>query len=158
MVFLSTYPAADWVSCLTALDAAGSVSGPKGVRRTVPLHGFVRGALETGLAADEIIDGVRVPMLSAGARWGYHKLCRKTGEFAEAIGAVVIDRDRCRIVAGATHSRPVVIDLAAGDVADGMTPDDIAARLTAAGLDANAYELKIHTAAVRRAIEEAVAR
>ena len=151
-------PAADWVSCLTALDAAVSVSGAKGARRMVPLHGFVRGALETALAADEIIDGVRVPKLSAGARWGYHKICRKTGEFAEAIGAVVIDGDRCRIVAGATHSKPVVIDLAARDVAKGMAGADIAARLTGAGLDADTYELKIHTAAVRRAIEEAVAR
>ena len=92
-------PAADWVTCLTALDASVSITGPRGTRRS-KLAAFMRGVMETDLAADEILDAISVPRLSSAARWGYHKICRKTGEFAEAIGAVVVDRDRCRIVAG----------------------------------------------------------
>ena len=38
------------------------------------------------LADDEIVESVRVPKLSAGARWGYYKFCRKTGEFPDAAG------------------------------------------------------------------------
>ena len=30
-----------------------------------------------------------VPKLSPQARWGYYKICRKAGEFPDAIGAVV---------------------------------------------------------------------
>ena len=146
-------PAADWLSCLTALGASVSVTGPRD-RREVALAAFVRGVMETDLAPDEIIDGVRIPRLSASARWGYHKICRKTGEFAEAIGAAVFDRDRARVVAGATTGRPIVLE---GVAADFAKATDLSARLRAAGLDGDSYEMKIHTAAVRRAIEEAFA-
>ena len=49
--------------------------------------------------------------LSSDARWGYNKLCRKAGEFALAIGAVLDDpeRDRFRAVIGATMGRPIVV-------------------------------------------------
>lgn len=150
-------PAADWLACLSALGAEVSINGPSG-RRTSPLVGFVKGALETALAADEIIDGVRIPRLSAKARWGYHKIWRKTGEFAEAIGAVVIDRDTCSIVAGATAGRPAVIELPAADLLDRPpTSEDIAGMLSAAGLQGDHYETSIHIAAVRRAMAEALA-
>ena len=150
-------PAADWVSCLTALDATVLVSGPAG-RRELSLAAFVRGVMETELTTQEIVDGVRIAKLSASARWGYHKICRKTGEFAEAIGAVVIDRDVARIVAGATSGRPIVMQVPAKEIVDRRnTSADIAARLEAAGLEADMYEMRIHAAAVRRAIEEAIA-
>jgi carbon-monoxide dehydrogenase medium subunit len=150
-------PAADWLACLSALGAEVSISGASGQRKA-PLVGFVKGALETSLAADEIIDGVRIPRLTARARWGYHKIWRKTGEFAEAIGAVVIDRDTCSIVAGATAGRPAVIELPAADLLDRPpTSGDIAGMLAAAGLQGDAYETSIHVAAVRRALAEALA-
>ena len=144
-------PAADWLTCLLALGASVSISGARG-QRTAPLAGFIRGVMETTLGPDEILDAVVIPKLSATARWGYHKICRKTGEFADAIGAVVIDRDRARIVAGATTGRPIVIETAASEL-----PTDIAVHLRSAGLDADTYEMNVHTAAVRRAIEEATA-
>lgn len=150
-------PAADWVSCLSALGAQVMICGAKG-RRTAQLVGFIKGALETDLAPDELIEAVRVPRLSAQARWGYHKICRKTGEFAEAIGAVVIDRGLCHVVAGATNGRPAVLELPADDVlARPPAAGDIAALLEAAGLKGDAYEMSIHAAAVRRAFAEALA-
>jgi aerobic carbon-monoxide dehydrogenase medium subunit len=150
-------PAADWLSCLSALGARISISGPGG-RRETPLVGFVKGALETALGPDELIDGVVIPRLGEKARWGYHKICRKTGEFAEAIGAVVIDGDSCSIVAGATTGRPAVIEVPAAEVlARPPGREDILAMLRAAGLEGDDYEMSIHAVAVRRAIGEAIA-
>ena len=111
------------------------------------------------LAAEEIVEGVRIPRLSAEARWGYHKLTRKTGEFAHAIGAVVIDKDTCSIVAGATASRPLVLELPAADILSRPpASDDIRGMLEQAGLQGDAYQMSIHTVAVRRALAEALAR
>lgn len=149
-------PAADWLSSLTALGGTVAVVGPKG-RREIALAGFVRGFMETELAPDEIVESVSIPKLPAGARWGYHKICRKTGELADAIGAAVIDGGIARLVAGATSGKPVVLDVPdteAGRLA-GST-GALAERLCAAGLDADAYETKIHTVAVRRALTEAL--
>ena len=150
-------PAADWVSCLTALRAVVCVVGARG-RRDVPIEQFIRGPLETALDEAEIIERVVVHGLSPNARWGYHKICRKTGEFAEAIGAVVIDRDVCRLVAGATSGKPVVVELPAADVASRTrSTSEIKAMLAAAGLHGDSYDMSIHTAAVRRALQEATA-
>lgn len=151
-------PAADWVSCLSALGASVTISGPNG-KRVEPVVGFIKGALQAGIEADEIIDGVKVPRLGRGARWGYHKICRKTGEFADAIGAVVIDRGTCCIVAGATTGRPAVVEIPAGDVLEAPPPRaDIEMMLKAAGLGGDGYELAVHVAAVQRALVEAMAR
>ena len=50
----------------------------------VPLAQFQRGLMETSLGPAEVLKGVLVPRLSAGARWSYRKFCRKVGEFALA--------------------------------------------------------------------------
>ena len=65
---------------------------------------------ETTLLSGELVEAVTVPRLSNQAKWGFYKVCRKTGEFANAIGAVLFDpaRSVCRAVLGATESRPVV--------------------------------------------------
>jgi carbon-monoxide dehydrogenase medium subunit len=149
-------PAADWVSCLTALRASVAVTGPKGTRK-LAIEDFVRGALDTALAPDEIVDAVELPRLGSGAHWGWHKICRKTGEFAEAIGAVVFDRDRCRIVSGATTGRVVVIDADAAEVVGkSHTTQSMATRLAAAGLEGDRYEMNVHAAAAGRAMAEAL--
>ena len=79
------------------------------------------GALEADLRPGELLVSVKAPRLSRSARWGYHKICRKTGEFAHAIGAFVVDPERgvCRAVIGATESRPIVIADARPIIADG---------------------------------------
>jgi aerobic carbon-monoxide dehydrogenase medium subunit len=148
-------PAADWLTCLAALEASVSISGGHG-QRLLPLGRFVSSAMATELAGDELIDGIEVPRLSAGARWGYHKICRKTGEFAEAIGAVVIDRGRCRIVAGATGGLPIVLDRPAAEVlADPAGAVVKTAELYAASFPGDLYAANVHTACVRRALEQA---
>lgn len=104
-------PAADWPSILCGLDASCVILSPDGNRRTLPISDFIIGAFENALNSGEMLLGFRVPRLSPEGKWGYQKLCRKTGEFASAIAVVKIDPDRdCfRLVFGATEGRHLII-------------------------------------------------
>ncbi|MDC7788752.1 FAD binding domain-containing protein [Rhodoplanes sp. TEM] len=153
-------PAADWVSSLTALGAEVLITRADGTQRRLPVEDFIQGALASALEPGEILDGVRIPRFSAEARFGFEKICRKTGEFAEAMGVAVHDPARgvCRIVAGAAGGRPVVIEASRGAgarllerFADAAAVHDM---LTEAGLAGDAYRMRLHVAAVRRAVEE----
>ena len=154
-------PAADWIACLAALDAEAILYGRSG-RRSVRVADFMVGVFETVMGPDEILEAVRVPRLGAGVRWGYYKVCRKTGEFAHAIGAVLHDPDyrRCRAVVGATDSAPIVLDDAAILFGGDPTPplsekfDRTAARdlLRERGLGGDPYSLQIHAVALERAV------
>ncbi len=103
-------PAADWVSVFAALDGVAVARSARGTRR-IASGAFLRGAFATALADDEVLAAVELPLLSAGARWAYRKVCRKTGEFASAIGVVVLDpaRGLARVVAGAVEAAPVLL-------------------------------------------------
>ena len=119
-------PAADWVSALSALSAEVEGASRERKVRRVKLGEFVLGALDVGLAADELVTAIRVPALPPSARWGYVKHCRKVGEFAHAIGAVVIDpaEGSGRAVIGAVEAAPIVIEdvriLFSGAINDGL--------------------------------------
>ena len=155
-------PSADWISILAALGASVTLRGPNGVR-TIPVEDYMLGALEADLRPGELLVSVKAPRLSRSARWGYHKICRKTGEFAHAIGAFVVDPERgvCRAVIGATGSRPIVIADARCIVANGASGrfDSHAADKLAssAGID-DPLERQTHVAALRRAVEWATGR
>jgi len=103
-------PAADWVATLCALGAECLISGTNG-RRRLPADQFIIAAYENALAADEVLEAISIPRLSLNGTWGYHKVCRKTGEFALAMGAVLHDPDRnvFRAVIGATQGKPIVV-------------------------------------------------
>ena len=145
-------PAADWLSAFCALNAEVLIAGKSGAR-SVAVTGFVTGAMTTGLAHDEIITGIRFEKLSAQSLWGYHKICRKTGEFAEAIGVVVHDPKQCvtRAIAGALGGAPIALATlpALPDVAVWQ------ALLSAAGYRADAYDVQIHAVVLQRAFEQA---
>jgi len=108
-------PAADWVSAMAALDAQIVIRGRTGQRRQ-SAGAFMTGAYAADLHDDEIVVAVHVPALSETARWAYHKICRKTGEFAKAIGAAVVDpaRDYARVVCGAVEASPIILPQTAG--------------------------------------------
>ena len=103
-------PAAEWPTVLTALAAEVGVRAPRGPRSLLCSE-FITGVFETKLAPQEIIESVRIPKLSASARWGYLKLCRKSGEFAGALAVIVGDRGRgfARVVLGAANGAPLVL-------------------------------------------------
>jgi carbon-monoxide dehydrogenase medium subunit len=152
-------PAAEWPAVLTALDAEVVVCGAGG-RRAIRCAEFTTGIFETRLAADEIIESVRVPKLSADARWGYLKLCRKAGEFADALAVVVADRARghWRVVLGAANGAPLVLHetsrlVSAGGGGD--IPGAVAADLdSAADRHFDEFQRNIHIVAARRAVQQ----
>jgi aerobic carbon-monoxide dehydrogenase medium subunit len=141
-------PAADWLSCLTALGAEIEATGSGGARR-IAVDQLVRGAMETELAPDDIITAIRIRRFSRDARFGYHKICRKTGEFAEAIGVCVHDPERgiARLVASTSAGRPIVLE-GAPLVAD---PAALKQRLAQAGFTGDTYAINVHAAALQRA-------
>ena len=102
-------PAADWVTVLTTLDAVAVVHGPAGVR-DIAIPRFVVGAFRTALEPGEVLTAVRVPRLPDDARWGYVKACRKPGDFAHAMAAVLMTSRARRAVIGALGGRPLLLE------------------------------------------------
>ena len=102
-------PAADWVTVLTALGAEVLTTED----RTLAVRAFILGAFRTALRPGELLRAVRIAKLSPGARWGYVKACRKPGEFAHAMAAVLVDRGIVRAVIGASGGGPIVLEGAA---------------------------------------------
>jgi carbon-monoxide dehydrogenase medium subunit len=141
-------PAADWVTVLMALDATALIAGPAGTTE-MKLEGFIRGAFSVALAPGEILRAVRIPRPGAAARWGYYKACRKPGEFAHAMAAVLIDGPNRRAVIGATGGRPVVL------TGDAVRPEAVDAALQDSGLDPVIRHMQ--SVALRRALDRAAA-
>ncbi len=156
-------PAADWVTLMTVLDAQLTLASASG-SRDVPMRDFMRGAFATAIRPAEILVDIQIPELSDHARWGYYKICRKTGEFPEAIGAVILDEDQeaSRIVVGAIERTPVVLTelsfRVAGEGASAATMDAVTAAVREVAPFLDAVELQLHTVAVRRAILQALER
>ena len=141
-------PAADWLCTLTALDAAVLTLRPGG-GRTIALTRFVTGPFRNALEAGEIVQAVRIRKVSQEARWGYFKACRKPGEFAHAMAAVLLDpaRNIRRAVIGAVGGVPIALDGAH------VTPEFAERALMQSGLDEIGRNMQI--AALRRAMEQA---
>jgi len=155
-------PAADWITALMLLDAELTILGPAG-RRTLAMRDFMRGAFATALGPADVLEAIAIVKLSPKARWGYCKLARKSGEFADALGAVILDPARAlaRIVVGALGGAPLSLPALAERVAregsGAATFENAreAVKEAAPGLDA--VDLQLHGAAVRRAILQALA-
>lgn len=156
-------PAADWVSSLIALGAEVELSAKAGCRR-LPLDAFVRGALDVDLRPGEIISAVRVPAMPSGAAWGYAKHCAKIGEFAHAIGAVLIESQcgRGRVVVGAIERAPLLI-ADARPLFGGRIGPDFPARFDPRAADealhaigmADAVDRHVHVGVLARAVAQA---
>lgn len=154
-------PSADWLSALAALGASVIARSVQGDRR-IPVETFMLGVFESSLKPGEVVTAIHVPRLSHVARWGYYKACRKTGEFARAIGAFVRDPDRsvCRAVIGATGARPIVLMDAEGlfTRSDGgaavINVEFVRKTMGARGLT-DPIDQQVHLAVLRRAIGQA---
>jgi len=158
-------PAADWISALAALGAKLTLRSSTGTR-LIDIDNFILSALESALLPGEIIETIHVPARPASAQWGYFKSCRKTGEYAHAIAAVVIDpiAGTARLVIGAIEAAPIVIKnplelfggRIAGDYKERFDPRVADAILAKAGI-ANAAQRHIHVNVLKRAIHGAAA-
>jgi aerobic carbon-monoxide dehydrogenase medium subunit len=149
-------PAGDWLSALSALDSDIGTQGPAEARR-LPLTLFLRGALSTALARGEVVVSITIKKPPSGDRFGYAKLCRKTGEFADAIGVVRRDESgkHVRLVAGAAGNAPIVIEEGAEFIADRrLDQERLADRLVTLGMEDAPYERAVHTTVLQRALDE----
>ena len=104
-------PGNDHPAIMLALDAAFVLTGPKG-QRTVKADGYFLGLYQTQLAADEILTQIRIPIPAAGSGWSYQKLKRKTGDFATAAAAVMLQMNGgrvARVAIGLTNLAPTAL-------------------------------------------------
>jgi len=141
-------PAADWVTVLMALGATVLIAGASGTTE-MQVTDFVRGAFHVALAPGEILRAVRIPRPGPDARWSMCKACRKPGEFAHAMAAVLIDGATRRAVIGATGGRPVLL------TGDDVRPEAVPHALRESGLDPVA--LHMQSVALRRALDRTAA-
>ena len=148
-------PAADWPLVLAVLDATVRVAGPAG-RRDIKADALMTSSFTTQLRDDEILESIRVPKLSGGARWGYYKFWRKTGEFPEASAALLLDPQRrvARLFAGALDRPPQPLENVARAVAEHGTAsrDMIDAGLARVAPGMGPAARKLRATAVERAI------
>jgi aerobic carbon-monoxide dehydrogenase medium subunit len=152
-------PAADWPGCLIALGATVRIAGRYGPRKQ-PVADFVLGLYETTLMGSELVAGFDVPRPAAPLRWGFAKVARKRGAFANSIAIVVAaGKGPVTAVLSAAGPRPIVLANAARALGDGAATEEglraaIAADLKMHLPDADAYEQRLHTSTVLRAARE----
>jgi aerobic carbon-monoxide dehydrogenase medium subunit len=72
-----------------ALDATFILQGPKGTRQVKAVN-FFQGTYMTDMAADEILTEIHVTPFAPKTGYAYNKLKRKTGDWATAAAAVVL--------------------------------------------------------------------
>ena len=154
-------PAADWMSFLLCADARVHIRAVAG-EREVRMQDFTHAAYTTAIARDEIVTRIEIPRATERARFGFFKLCRKTGELAEAIGAVLVDPGRrfCRVVAGAIGSKPTVLANATrflAATASAPELDAIRSEIADSTNERDPVKLHMATVTVQRAIDRALA-
>lgn len=152
-------PAADWPLALPALGATVCLAGPKG-ERSIAAAEFMTGPFGTVMNADEIITEFRIPRLSAAARFGYFKFCRKVGEFPESSAAALFDPERnvARLFVGALSGVPRPLAELAQDVAarGSVADDTVAAHVKDALGGGDAGHTRMIVSVVKRALQRAL--
>ena len=165
-------PAAELPAAMLALDAEMTAQGPAG-ERTIAARNFFAGTMETALAPDELLTGIRVPALPEGTGWGFQEVARRQGDFA-FVAVVVLLRPEgaggidARVVVTGTGDGPARIPQAEailserGRVADACAAAaDAAAEACEPADDPHApawYRQKLVAALTRRACREALTR
>ena len=106
--------ASDPSPALLALRASVRLHAPGGVR-IVPITEFFTGFYETVLREAEVLTGIDVPAMPAGARWRYLKWTPRAQEDKALVGLaamLVLDGRRCRVArlaVGGVGASPVVL-------------------------------------------------
>jgi carbon-monoxide dehydrogenase medium subunit len=151
-------PAADWLTTAVLLNATLHLASASGTR-SVPAVDFVVGSYMTVLEEGELLIGVEIPRLSSATKWGYYKVMRKTGEYADSLAMVVADpvAGMARVVLGAVDGAPIVLAKAAQAILSNASASDIAStvreELAASDREFPAHKIILHSTAVCRAID-----
>lgn len=83
-------PAAEWPAAALAFDMSLTLASERGERR-VPADGFFKGIYETGMAPNEVLKSIHIPLPAAGTRSAFGELTRRSGDYA-ITGAFVAAR------------------------------------------------------------------
>lgn len=136
---------AEWPVVLSAVGATVVARSLRG-ERTIPVAELVQGFFTNALDDDELLVSVDVP--SSSDRFGFAKLARKPGEFAESL-AIARLNGTAEVWLGAAREVPVRIEL------DGL--DDVVGQVEAALVDdvEDRYLRHLHGVAAKRAVEDA---
>jgi len=89
-------PANDHPAIAMALDATFVLQGPGG-QRNVKAVDFFHGTYMTDMAEDEIMVSIEVAPFASKTGYAYHKLKRKTGDWATAAAAVVLQMSENKV-------------------------------------------------------------
>ncbi|HVX74608.1 MAG TPA: FAD binding domain-containing protein [Bradyrhizobium sp.] len=158
-------PVAEWPTIFTALNAMVHVASASG-NKTIPIGDFLLGYLTPALDEHDLITAISVPRLPSGCRTGFQKFCRKSGEFAHSLAAVVLaGKQVARVALGCAIGKPILlptvasIAAGAGQWRDGLANEVARAAvhdLKAAGAELDDYDEHLHATIVSRAVEEAL--
>ncbi len=153
-------PAADWPTALLALAGRVVLAG-RDARRELTLEDFFVAPFITALDEGELLVEVRVPQRSEGACWVYRKLARKSGEFADSLVAIVLDREAryARAVLGGAAGTPRLLRRLSHDLlAEPFDPRAWTTRrcvdAIAADLDDVPDDVAVHAANLQRALRD----
>jgi len=165
-------PAADYPAGMRALDVTVLATGPNGDRE-IPIVEFFQGFLTTALEPDELLTGIRIPTLPAGAGSAYEKLPNPASGYATVgVAAVAVKADDGSIadlrvgITGASDVawRATVVE----EALKGTSPDEAAIKAAAAQATDGVemlddkhgpadYRARVTRNLVRRAIARAIA-
>jgi aerobic carbon-monoxide dehydrogenase medium subunit len=104
-------PAAEYPAVMLALDAQMAVASRAGMR-TVAASDFFAGPLQTALAPDELLTGIRLPRRQPGQGFAFDEVSRRCGDFA-LIGVAAALTLRDGVIA---QARIAICGLASGVV------------------------------------------
>jgi len=110
-------PANDHPAIAMALDATFVLQGPGGQRRVKAVD-FFHGTYMTDMAEDEIMVSIEVAPFASKTGYAYHKLKRKTGDWATAAAAVVLQMSENKVshvAIGLTNVAPTALRATAAE-------------------------------------------
>lgn len=90
-------PAAELPACMLALDAVIVLEGCEGIRK-VPAPEFFLGTYFTAILDTEMITAVEIPTISQSQRHGFLEISRRSGDYAIAGGAFVLEFEAERVI------------------------------------------------------------
>lgn len=154
-------PAADWPVCLIALRARALIVGPNG-RRSVPVADLIEDIYTTSITREELLVAFEIPRVHPAAKTGVAKVAHKTGAFAMSHAiAVANDADNeARVVLGGAGKKAFILAetsslFHAGETQEVTLRRAITHDLAAAADTLDAYQIRLHSAVVLRAIAQA---
>jgi carbon-monoxide dehydrogenase medium subunit len=120
----------------------------------------VRSPFETTLAPGELIVWFDIPGPRTPFRWGFAKVVRKSGAFANSIAIAVSQGSKgpASVVLGAAGPRPALLSAVSKQI-QAETPEAalrlaIEADVNLCAPDADAYQKRMHTATILRALRD----